>query len=210
MAIATGTAIALGVSAAAGAAQAISGAQRSKRAKAAMRDFEANRQDLTPTENLRVSTEAAELQAREASRRFATSVDALRSGGVRGVVGGLSRAEAGQQRVTQQISADLDRQGAQIRMMEFQEEQSLRRMRESREAQQMGMIMSEQQSGQQAMMAGIGQVGSSLMSGLTSMESMQSQAPKVKGGIDDNPFSGSYRDYKNSGGTMSRREFKNF
>lgn len=211
MAIATGTAIALGISAAAGAGQAIAGAQKSKKAKAALREFEKNRQDLTKgTEGLRVSTLGAELRSREASRRFSTSVDALRSGGVRGVVGGLSRVEAGQQRVTQQIAADLDRQEAQIRMMQFQEEQTLRNMRESREAQKQGMLLAERQQGQEMMMAGIGQVASAAMTGLTSMESMQSEDPRVKDALlDSNPFGGSYRDYKKSGGGMSRKEFRN-
>lgn len=211
MAIATGTAIALGISAAAGAGQAIAGAQKAKKAKAAMREFERNRQELTGSDNLRVSTLGAELQQREASRRFATSVDALQGAGVRGLVGGLGRAEAGQQRVSQQIAADLDRQQAQIEQMKFQEQQALREMQESREAQKMGMIASEQQQGQQMMMAGIGQVGSTLMSGLTSMESMQSKAPSVQDSIlADNPFAGNYRSYKKSGGTMSRKQFKSF
>lgn len=213
MAIATGTAIALGVSAATGAGQAIAGASRSRKAKRAMKEFEANRQDLTEgaADQLRVSTMAAELQSQEASRRFSTSVDALRSGGVRGVVGGLARVEAQEQLATRRIAADLDRQEAQIRQMKFQEEQSLRQMRESREAQQMGMIAAERQQGQQMMMAGIGQVAQSAMTGLMSMDSMQSEAPGVKDGVlASNPFAGSYRDYKRGGGTMSRREFKNF
>lgn len=42
---------------------------------------------------MRVSTLGAQLNTREAQRRFATSVDALRSGGVRGVVGGLGAQE---------------------------------------------------------------------------------------------------------------------
>lgn len=72
------------------------------------------------------------------------------------------------------------------------------------------MLMAEQQQGQQQVAAGISQVGSAAMTGLMSMDSMQSEAPRVNDGLlDSNPFSGSYRDYKKSGGNMSRREFRN-
>lgn len=178
MAIATGTAIALGVSAAAGAATAISGASRAKRAKKALQNFK--RQELSQTEGLRVSTLGAELQTEAALQRQATSVDALQAGGVRGLVGGLGRVEAAQGQQQRQISADLDRQQMQIERMQFQEAQSLRQMQESRENFQVGALMSEQQAGQQAVTAGLTQIGSAAMSGLTSMDSMQAKDPVIK------------------------------
>jgi len=178
MAIATGTAIALGVSAAAGAATAISGAARAKRAKKALQNFK--RQELSQTEGLRVSTLGAELQTEAALQRQATSVDALQAGGVRGLVGGLGRVEAAQGQQQRQISADLDRQQMQIERMQFQEAQSLRQMQESRENFQVGALMSEQQAGQQAVTAGLTQIGSAAMSGLTSMDSMQAKEPTVR------------------------------
>jgi hypothetical protein len=181
MAIATGTAIALGVSAAAGAATAISGAARAKRAKKALQNFK--RQELSQTEGLRVSTLGAELQTEAALQRQATSVDALQAGGVRGLVGGLGRVEAAQGQQQRQISADLDRQQMQIERMQFQEAQSLRQMQESRENFQIGALMSEQQAGQQAVTAGLTQIGSAAMSGLTSMDSMQAKDPFVGGGV---------------------------
>ena len=96
MAIGTATAIALGVSAAASTAQAVSGAARASKAKKALENFQ--RQELkNVTEGMRVSTLGAELQTQEAQRRFATGVEALRSGGVRGVVGGLGTMEQQQQ-----------------------------------------------------------------------------------------------------------------
>lgn len=178
MAIATGTAIALGVTAAAGAATAISGAARAKRAKKALQNFK--RQELSQTEGLRVSTLGAELQTEAALQRQATSVDALQAGGVRGLVGGLGRVEAAQGQQQRQISADLDRQQMQIERMQFQEAQSLRQMQESRENFQVGALMSEQQAGQQAVTAGLTQIGSAAMSGLTSMDSMQAKDPVIK------------------------------
>ena len=208
MAIATGTAIALGVTAAAGAATAISGAARAKRAKKALQNFK--RQELSQTEGLRVSTLGAELQTEAALQRQATSVDALQAGGVRGLVGGLGRVEAAQGQQQRQISADLDRQQMQIERMQFQEAQSLRQMQESRENFQIGALMSEQQAGQQAVTAGLTQIGSAAMTGLTSMDSMQAKDATLFGGSSD-PFAGTYGQYKRGGGGkdgLTRKEFK--
>jgi len=178
MAIATGTAIALGVSAATGAANAIVGAGRARKARQAIEDFE--RQELrNEADDLRVSTLGAELQTEEAQRRFATSVDALQAGGVRGLVGGLGRVEEAAGLVQRRISADLDRQQAAIQQMQLREDQQIRMMREERESQQLGALYSDQQAGRQMVASGLGQIGSAAMTGLMSMDSMQPQAPKV-------------------------------
>jgi len=132
MAIATGTAIALGISAAASGVQLASGISRKRKAKRALENF--RRQELqNVTKDMRVSTLGAELQAREQARRFSTSVDALRSGGVRGVVGGLGRQEMVQQMGTQRIAADLDRQQINIDRMRAMDEARIRGMQERRE-----------------------------------------------------------------------------
>ena len=177
MAIATGTAIALGVSAAAGATQAIAGAAKERRARKALEKFK--RQDLgSAADGMRVSTLGAELQTQEAQRRFATSVDALQSGGVRGLVGGLGRVEQAQGVQQRQISADLDRQQMMIEQMRFNEAQTLRNMQESRESFEIGRLSSQQLQGQQQITSGLSQVGSAAMTGLMSMESMQYKDPK--------------------------------
>lgn len=133
MAIATGTAIALGISAAASGVQLASGISRKRKAKRALKNFK--RQELkNVTKNLRVSTLGAELEAQEMARRFSSSVDALRSGGVRGVVGGLGRQEQLQQVGTQRIGAGLDRDQRQIDVMDAQDEAKIRDMREARES----------------------------------------------------------------------------
>src|SRR6056300_1420052 len=128
-------AIGLGISAVGSLAQVISGETRRVKAKRALENFQ--RQELKNiTAELRVSTLGAELQTQEAQRRFATSVDALRSGGVRGVVGGLGQQEMQQQRLQQQISADLDRQQVGIDQMAAQDEARIRAMQEQRESAQ--------------------------------------------------------------------------
>ena len=152
-------AIGLGISAIGSLAQVISGESRRVKAKRALESFQ--RQELKNiTQGLRVSTLGAELQTQEAQRRFATSVDALRSGGVRGVVGGLGQQEMLQQSQQQQISADLDRQQMQIEQMAAQDEARIRQMIESRESSQIAGLGSEMAAGSRSVQAGLGGLAS--------------------------------------------------
>lgn len=126
-------AIGLGISAISSGVNLISGLSRKNKAQKALKNF--RRQELNNiTEGMRVSTLGAEMQTREAQRRFSTSVDALRSGGVRALVGGLGKQEQLQQAQQQMISADLDRQQTQIDMMRAQDEARIRNMVEARES----------------------------------------------------------------------------
>lgn len=152
-------AIGLGLSAVGALSQVISGESRRVKAKRALENFQ--RQELKNiTEGLRVSTLGAELQTQEAQRRFATSVDALRSGGVRGVVGGLGQQEQLQQRQQQQISADLDKQQMFIEQMRAQDEARIRQMIESRESAQIAGLGSEMAAGSRSVQAGLGGLAS--------------------------------------------------
>lgn len=164
------TTIAMGVTAAAGIGKTISGAVRANKAKRALNNFQ--RQELSNVaEGMRVSTLGAELQQREASRRFATSVDALQSGGVRGVVGGLARQEAQQQRVSQQIAANLDQQQKQIDMLRAQDEARIRGMQETREEDAMSALRAERAAARQTMMSGLSDVaGAAMQFGMQGME----------------------------------------
>lgn len=138
-------------------AKGISGAVQASKARKALENFQ--RQELKNiTEGMRVSTLGAELQTQEAQRRFATSVDALRSGGVRGVVGGLGQQEQLQQRQQQQISADLDRQQQQIEMMRAQDEARIQGMQEQRESFDIGRLAGQQAAGRAQLSSAIGDV----------------------------------------------------
>lgn len=166
MAIGTATAIALGVSAAASTAQAVSGAARASKAKKALENFQ--RQELkNVTEGMRVSTLGAELQTQEAQRRFATGVEALRSGGVRGLVGGLGVMEQQQQQLQQQISADLDQQQQQIEQAKARDEANIRSMTEQRESSQIAGLGAELAAGRQQLNAGITGLGQTALSAAT-------------------------------------------
>ena len=144
----------------------LKGAKDAKRARQARQDLMNNRQELSNvTEGMRVSTMGAELQTKEAQRRFATSVDALRSGGVRGLVGGLGQIEQGQQNLQAQIGADLDKQQVEIDKMAAIDESRIRDMKESREEFEIGSLAGEEAAARDRMMSGIGMAAS----GLTSM-----------------------------------------
>jgi len=144
----------ISVAALGSAAQIMSGAKRAKQAKQALRNFQ--RQELkNVTKGMRVSTMGAEMQTREAQRRFATSVDALRSGGVRGLVGGMGQVEQQQQMQQQQIAAGLDQQQVSIDRMAAQDEANMRQMREQRDNQAIQGMGAELAAGRAQVSAGI-------------------------------------------------------
>lgn len=144
--------------------QMISGASRANKARKALENYQ--RQELkNVTEGMRVSTLAAEMQTEEAQRRFATTVGALQSGGVRGLVGGLQTAEQAQQQQQQQIAADLDRQQVQIEQMRAQDEARIRGMQEARETQEIQGMGAELAAGRQMLNAGITGLAGTAMAG---------------------------------------------
>jgi hypothetical protein len=145
------------IAGAAGIAKTAIGASQARRARQALDKFK--RQELTNiAEGMTVSTLGAELQTQEAQRRFATSVDALQSGGVRGVVGGLAQQEAQQQQLQRQIAADLDRQQMAIEQVRAQDEARIQGMREQRESFDYQQLLGQQAAGRQMIGAGIGDI----------------------------------------------------
>ena len=138
-------------------AKGISGAVQASKARKALENFQ--RQELKNiTEGMRVSTLMAEQQTEKAYGRFSTSVDALRSAGVRGVVGGLGRQEMLAQDVQQKISADLDRQQREIEMMRAQDEARIRGIQEERDTFDIGRLAGQQAAGRAQLSSAIGDV----------------------------------------------------
>jgi hypothetical protein len=159
MVAATAMALSAGISALGGLTKSIMGAKRAADARRALDRYQ--RQELKNiTEGMRVSTLGAELQTQEAQRRFATSVDALRAGGIRGVVGGLGQQEQQQQMLQQQISADLDKQQAQIEMMRAEDEARIRAIQEQRQTQEIAGLGTEMAIGREQVASGIGDIAS--------------------------------------------------
>lgn len=85
-----------------------------------------------------VSRMGADLRREEMGRSMATSVQALRSGGVRGVVGGIGQLNAQNQYNNAMIAADLDRQNKELNRLRAQEDARILSIKENREIQELG------------------------------------------------------------------------
>lgn len=145
--------------------QAIKGAKDARDAKNALDNYQ--RQEFQNiAEGMQVSTLGADLQREEQARLAATQVGALQGAGVRGVLGGLGRVEAGNQMVNRQIGADLDMQQKQIDQMYAQDEANIRNMQEQREMQDISGLSSQYNAGNQNMWQGIGGIAQTGISGL--------------------------------------------
>lgn len=145
--------------------QAIKGAKDAKDAKNALDNYQ--RQEFNNVaEGMQVSTLGADLQKEEQARLAATQVGALQGAGVRGLLGGLGRVEAGNQMLNRQIGAELDEQQKQIDQIYAQDEANIRGMKEQRETQDISGLSSQYNAGNQMMWDGIGGVAQSTISGL--------------------------------------------
>lgn len=154
-----GVILAASLAGAAAITKGIMGITQTAKANKALDKFK--RQELrNVTEGMRVSTLGAQLNTREAQRRFATSVDALRSGGVRGVVGGLGAQEQLMQNQQATISAELDRQQVMIDRMRAQDEANIRGMQEQRDSFDQQVLLGQKAAGRQATMSAVGDLAS--------------------------------------------------
>lgn len=104
-----GTAISGGLGLVGGAVKYFEGRRMEREAQAAIDRFEWQKLE-NPYEDLQVSRLGADLQREEAARNTATITEALRSGGVRSIVGGLGRVQQENNLVNNKIAAELDQQ----------------------------------------------------------------------------------------------------
>lgn len=159
------TAIA-GVGALASGIQAISGAKQRRDAKNALENYQ--RQELNNiAEGLQVSTLGSDLQREEQARLAASQVGALQGAGVRGVIGGLGRVEAGNQMMNREIAANLDAQQKQIDQMYAQDQANIRSMQEQREVSDISALSSQYNAGNAMMWQGIGGIAQSGMAAIS-------------------------------------------
>lgn len=134
--------------------QAYSGAKQAEEAKKALENLPV--QELkNPYENLQVSTMGADLKQQEQQRLEAAQIEALQGAGVRGVVGGLGRVEAGSQAVAQQTGADLDAQRKAIDQAIASGDMTVQQMEEQRKNANIAALSSQISAGQQQQWAGL-------------------------------------------------------
>jgi hypothetical protein len=157
MAVATSAAIIAGVSAAGGIAKTISGAKRAKAVKMAQARFK--RQEMSNVnEGRRISTRGADLANEQNARGMATSADALRSGGVRGVVGGMQGLQEAANNNANQIGAGLDQQQVQLDRDFAQDEVRIQNAKEQRDTAELSTMQQQANAANQDIWSGIGDV----------------------------------------------------
>lgn len=179
------TAIAGGVSALGGIYQAIQGAEQASAAQNALNNLKTP--ELTNVaQGLQVSTLGANLQREEGARQFATGVDALRSGGIRGVVGGLPSMALSQNIQNRTIGSDLDVQQKQIDQMEAEDSARIRALTEQRYQQDVAALSSQINAGQQSTMQGVQGIAQGAVSGLQGMQSQKNFESMLKAGVSPN------------------------
>lgn len=95
---------------------------------------ELKRQELeNPYENIQISTLKSEQQTDANLSNAATSVDALRRGGTREVLGGIPKINENSILLQNQISQDLEAQNRERQMLIARGEENIRAIRENRE-----------------------------------------------------------------------------
>lgn len=157
--------VAAGVAVAGGVYKAIDSGKKAKRTREAI----ANYTRQTPKnayEDLTVSTLAADLQREELARATASNVQLLKSGGVRGVVGGAGKVQQANVVASRTIGADLDRQQKAIDQLRAQDEVRIQNMIEKREEQDLAGLGTQlnvhEQGKQQGINTAVSGVGSAL------------------------------------------------
>lgn len=158
--------------------QAYSGAKQAEEAKKALENLPV--QELkNPYENLQVSTMGADLKQQEQQRLEASQIEALQGAGVRGVVGGLGRVEAGSQAVAQQTGADLDAQRKAIDQAIASGDMTVQQMEEQRKNANIAALSSQFSAGQQQQwqgLQGMAQSASAAASGYAQIKGIQNSA----------------------------------
>lgn len=158
------------VAVAGGAYQAISSAKQAREAKNALQDLKIPEQ-TNVYKDLQVSTLGADLQKEQLGMQFSSGVDALRSGGIRGIVGGLGTLNTQQNMANRQIGADLDMQQKQIDQLVAQDEARMQGVSESRYQADVAALSSQYNAGQQGMMQGISGMAQGIASGAQMIQS---------------------------------------
>jgi hypothetical protein len=158
------------VAVAGGAFQAINGAKQAREAKNALQNLKIPEQ-TNVYKDLQVSTLGANLQKEQLGMQFSSGVDALRSGGIRGIVGGLGALNTQQNMANRQIGADLDMQQKQIDQLVAQDEARIQGVSENRYQADVAALSSQYNAGQQSMMQGISGVAQGVASGAQMIQS---------------------------------------
>jgi hypothetical protein len=143
-----------GIGAVGGIAQTIIGAGQARKARKAIENYD--RQDITNlSTGLKVSTKGADLATQELSRTNATTVSALKAGGVRALMGGIPKIQAATIKQAAKIGVDLDEQVIDVQKQEIAGAEKARDMIERREEADLAGLGQQMSAGQQTMASGL-------------------------------------------------------
>lgn len=150
-----------GVTLAMGAAKAISGAKQTRDGKRAARRFKRSKLKNTET-GRRVSRLGADLAREEAARATASTVDVLKSGGIRGSVGGAAGVVGANNRNSRAIGAGLDQQQLALDAAIAADERRIQALQEGRDVAELSNLQQQVNAGNQQVWSGLGDVASGI------------------------------------------------
>tara|TARA_R110000822_G_scaffold127454_4_gene262988 strand:- start:18759 stop:19475 length:717 start_codon:yes stop_codon:yes gene_type:complete len=158
----------------------ISNAEKAKKdARKQIEDFD--RQKLeNPFRDVQLSTLKAEQQTQANNSNFATSVDALQSGGTRTVLAGLPKLNEANIALQNQISQDLNTQDARRSVLIAQGDAKNQSLQESREINALQGLGALEQSARQDSASGITNLVSAGLSLGSAINAQGTKIPEVK------------------------------
>jgi len=158
----------------------------SKQAEQARKDLE--NQPVQELKNsyrdLNVTRYGADLKQEAQQNLAASQVEALQGAGVRGVVGGLGRVEAGNQAVAQEIGADLDAQRKAIDQAIASGDMTVQQIEEQRRRENLAALSSQFSAGQQQQyqgLQGMFQSAAAAASGYAQLKGLSTAAKSAEG-----------------------------
>jgi hypothetical protein len=152
MGVATGIAIA---GAATSAYSAYDASQKKKSAQKALNNLQTP-ELVNSFKDQQVSTLGSDLRKQEASRTTASSIDALRGAGARGIIGGIGAVQDNNNKMNAEIGANLDEQQKNINNNIAQDNLNIRGINEGRFQDKVTGLSSQINSAENAKQQGIG------------------------------------------------------
>ena len=158
-------AIGLGVSAIGGISKMIGGASRKRQGQRELKQLVKSRQEIVNiNEGRRVSMRGANMANEQIARGTASSIDALRSGGIRGAMGGIQGIQENNNNAALQQGAMVDQAQMQLESEYARDEARVQAMNEQRQMGDESTLQQGINAAQQDIYSGMGDIASGAFS----------------------------------------------
>tara|TARA_R110000823_G_scaffold6983_9_gene25877 strand:- start:459 stop:1169 length:711 start_codon:yes stop_codon:yes gene_type:complete len=158
-------AIGLGVSAIGGISKMIGGARNTRQGKRELKQLVKSRQEIVNiNEGRRISMRGADMANEQIARGTASSIDALRSGGIRGAMGGIQGIQENNNNAALQQGAMVDQAQIQLESEYARDEARVQAMNEQRQMGDESIAQQTINAGRQDMYSGMGDIASGAFS----------------------------------------------